>query len=66
MSVLVGDFGLARDIYSTYYYRAGKVARLHLKWMAPEAIADGISTEKTDVVRYIRYRTAGKSELQLL
>ena len=54
MTVLVGDFGLARDIYIADYYRAGRGARLPVKWMPPEAIADGISTEKTDVVR-IRY-----------
>ena len=50
LSVLVGDFGLARDIYSTDYYRAGKGARLPVKWMPPEALTDDISTEKTDVV----------------
>ena len=50
LSVLVGDFGLARDIYITDYYRAGRGARLPVKWMPLEAIADSISTEKTDVV----------------
>ena len=49
--MLVGDFGLARDIYSTDYYRAWSETRLPVKWMAPEALTDGISTEKTDVVR---------------
>ena len=49
-SVLVGDFGLARDIYITDYYRAGRGARLPVKWMPPEALTDGISTEETDVV----------------
>ena len=55
LTVLVGDFGLARDIYSTDYYRAGRGARLPVKWMPPEALTDGISTEKTDAVctRYI-------------
>ena len=46
----MGDFGLARDIYIADYYRAGKGARLPVKWMSPEAIADSISTEKTDMV----------------
>ena len=50
LSVLVGDFGLARDVYCTDYYRAGKEAPLPVKWMPPEALTDGISTEKTDVV----------------
>jgi serine/threonine protein kinase len=52
LSVLVGDFGLARDIYSTDYYRAGEGARLPVKWMPPESLTDNISTEKTDVWSY--------------
>ena len=52
MVVKVGDFGLARDVYITDYYRASsKHARLPVKWMAPESFNDNISTEKTDVVR---------------
>ena len=51
LSVFVGDFGLSRDVYCTDYYRAGRGARLPVKWMPPETITDGISTEKTDVVR---------------
>ena len=46
----MGDFGLARDIYTDAYYRASKEAMLPVKWMAPEALLDGISNEKTDVV----------------
>ena len=53
--MLVGDFGLARDVYSADYYRAGKGARLPVKWMPPEALTDGISTEKTDVVYTLIY-----------
>ena len=52
LSVLVGDFGLARDIYVTAYYRAGKGAKLPVRWMPPEALHDGISNEKTDVVKH--------------
>ena len=48
--VKVGDFGLARDVYSADYYRAGKGARLPVKWMPPETLTDGMSNEKTDVV----------------
>ena len=48
--MLVGDFGLARDVYCVDYYRAERGARLPVKWMPPEALTDGISTEKTDVV----------------
>ena len=46
----VGDFGLARDVYSTDYYRAHQGARIPVKWMAPETLTDAISNEKTDVV----------------
>lgn len=51
MVVKVGDFGLARDIYATEYYRSNsKFAKLPVKWMPPEALNDKISNEKTDVV----------------
>ena len=51
-AVLVGDFGLARDVYSTDYYRSSAGGRLPVKWMPPETLNDGISNEKTDVVSY--------------
>ena len=47
---MVGDFGLARDIYNIEYYRNKGNTRLPAKWMAPETLNDGISNEKTDVV----------------
>ena len=50
LMVKVGDFGLARDVYSADYYRAGKGARLPVKWMPPETLTDGMCNEKTDVV----------------
>ena len=50
LRVLVGDFGLARDIYSADYYRSSGNSRLPVKWMPPETINDGISDERTDVV----------------
>ena len=50
--VLVGDFGLTRDVYSTEYYRSGGNAKLPVKWMSPETLNDGISNEKTDVVSF--------------
>ena len=62
--VLVGDFGLARDVYAADYYRSNASSRLPVKWMPPETLNDGISNEKTDVVnhygpiipvQYIRY-----------
>ena len=48
--VKVGDFGLARDIYSSDYYRANQGAKIPVKWMAPETLHDAISNKKTDVV----------------
>ena len=51
-TVLVGDFGLARDVYSTEYYRSGGNVKLPVKWMSPETLNDGISNEKTDVVSF--------------
>ena len=50
LAVKVGDFGLARDIYLTNYYRAPNEAKLPVKWMSPEMLQDGISNEMTDVV----------------
>ncbi|XP_064397081.1 tyrosine-protein kinase Mer-like [Halichondria panicea] len=47
--VKVGDFGLARDIYSNDYYRANQGTKIPVKWMAPETLHDAISNEKTDV-----------------
>ena len=52
LKIKVGDFGLARDVYGTDYYRANQNAKLPVKWMPPEALHDCISNEKTDVVRH--------------
>lgn len=48
--VRVGDFGLARDVYSHLYYRADKHSKIPVKWSAPEVLNDGLCTEKSDVV----------------
>ncbi|CAJ0929578.1 unnamed protein product, partial [Mesorhabditis belari] len=47
--VKIGDFGMARDVYRTDYYRKGGRALLPVKWMPPEALLDGYFTTKTDV-----------------
>ncbi len=52
LAVRVGDFGLARDVYSRDYYRANQGARIPVKWMPPETLLDSISNEKTDVVNF--------------
>ena len=49
-AVRVGDFGLARDVYTHLYYRADKHSKVPVKWSAPEMLNDGLCTEKSDVV----------------
>ena len=51
--IKVADFGLSEDIYTRTYFRQNKsdtAVKLPVRWMAPESIADGIFTEKSDVV----------------
>ena len=51
--IKVADFGLSEDIYTSNYYQQKKTdtkVKLPVKWMPPESIADGIFTEKSDVV----------------
>ncbi|XP_011256082.1 ALK tyrosine kinase receptor isoform X1 [Camponotus floridanus] len=48
-TVKIADFGMARDIYRSDYYRKGGKAMLPIKWMPPESFLDGIFTTKTDV-----------------
>eukprot|EP00731_Ephydatia_muelleri_P006861 Em0003g1109a len=48
LSVKVGDFGLARETS----YQASNTQKKPVKWMPPEMLQDGISTEKTDVWAY--------------
>ncbi|XP_017880511.1 ALK tyrosine kinase receptor isoform X2 [Ceratina calcarata] len=47
--VKIADFGMARDVYRSDYYRKGGKAMLPIKWMPPESFLDGIFTTKTDV-----------------
>ena len=50
LTIKIADFGLAKDVYSTEYYRVDKHTRLPVKWMALESLLDGYFDEKTDVV----------------
>ena len=50
LSIKIADFGLARDIYSTEYYRVDTHTTLPVKWMSLESLLDGLFDEKTDVV----------------
>lgn len=45
----VTDFGMTRDIYCKDYYRKGTKGLLPVRWMAPEALRDGMFTTKSDV-----------------
>lgn len=45
----IGDFGMARDIYETDYYKIGKRGLLPIRWMAPENLSDGVFTSDSDV-----------------
>ncbi|KAG8239943.1 hypothetical protein J437_LFUL018093 [Ladona fulva] len=44
LTVKVGDFGMACDIYETNYYRKGTRGLLPVRWMAPGSLRYGIFT----------------------
>ena len=48
----IGDFGLARDVIQSEYYRRNTEARLPVRWMAPEALKDNIYTSASDAWSY--------------
>ncbi|KAK3100346.1 hypothetical protein FSP39_018466 [Pinctada imbricata] len=50
--VKIGDFGLARDIVMSDYYRKEGQALLPVRWMSPETFQDGIFSSKSDVWAY--------------
>lgn len=47
--VKLGDFGMARAMYDSDYYRFGRKGMLPVRWMSPESLADGVFTTKSDV-----------------
>ncbi|XP_044146272.1 tyrosine-protein kinase Mer isoform X2 [Bufo gargarizans] len=49
LTVCVADFGLSKKIYSGDYYRQGRIAKMPVKWIAVESLADRIYTVKSDV-----------------
>ncbi|MGH0153562.1 UNVERIFIED_CONTAM: hypothetical protein FKN15_031739 [Acipenser sinensis] len=52
MTVCVADFGLSKKIYSGDYYRQGRIAKMPVKWIAIESLADRVFTTKSDVEMY--------------
>lgn len=57
MTVCVADFGLSKKIYSGDYYRQGRIAKMPVKWIAIESLADRVYTSKSDVVCIQLYLT---------
>ncbi|GFR72269.1 tyrosine-protein kinase receptor [Elysia marginata] len=49
MTVKIGDFGLARDIYKNDYYRKEGEGLLPVRWMSPESLVDGFFTTQSDI-----------------
>lgn len=47
--VKIADFGLARDVHLTDYYRKCTVGRLPVKWMAMESLFDRVYTVQSDI-----------------
>ena len=60
MVVKIADFGLARDIYSSDYYKVSDKRRpMPIKWVAIESLEDNIFSTKTDVVRTCALKKLG-------
>nr|XP_033812935.1 tyrosine-protein kinase receptor UFO-like isoform X2 [Geotrypetes seraphini] len=49
LRVCVADFGLSKNIYNSDYYRQAVTARMPVKWMAIESIAESVYSSKSDV-----------------
>lgn len=47
--VKIGDFGLAREMYVSDYYKQSGDRLLPIRWMSPEAIFDGVFTTQSDI-----------------
>ena len=47
--LLLPDFGLAKDLYSSDYYQVEGQRKLPVRWMAPEALLQGKFTMEADI-----------------
>ncbi|KAA3673485.1 insulin-like growth factor 1 receptor [Paragonimus westermani] len=52
LTVKIADFGLARFLDGSEYYRKYGQARLPIRWMSPEALSSAYFTLKSDVWSY--------------
>ncbi|KAK6756999.1 hypothetical protein RB195_015058 [Necator americanus] len=59
------DFGLARGVYNTEYYKVYGEDFLPLRWLAPECITDGIFSSKSDVWAFgiLMYEIVGLGQM---
>uniref|UniRef100_A0A8C0XK93 receptor protein-tyrosine kinase n=1 Tax=Castor canadensis TaxID=51338 RepID=A0A8C0XK93_CASCN len=65
MTVCVADFGLSKKIYSGDYYRQGRIAKMPVKWIAIESLADRVYTSKSDVKCEVMWLQAKECEQSL-
>ena len=64
--IKITDFGLSEDVFVRNYFRQGsaeELVKLPVKWMAPESLADGHFSEKSDVVHIFYLRSRSKVTL---
>ncbi|CAI4230621.1 unnamed protein product [Auanema sp. JU1783] len=52
LTVKIGDFGMARDLYYHEYYKPTGKRLMPVRWMAPESLKDGKFDTKSDVWSY--------------